>query len=106
MKLIDSKTYFNLAKSFAGECQAYVRYKFVEYGARFNKFENIAQIIDKIAYNEFNHARMLYTKIQSASKETIANIDICTGFPFKEKWDLCENLRLIAEDEDAEADTY
>lgn len=106
MKLIDSKTYFNLAKSFAGECQAYVRYKFVEYGARFNKFENIAQIIDKIAYNEFNHARMLYTKIQSASKETIANIDICTGFPFKEKWDLCENLKLIAEDEDAEADTY
>ena len=79
MKLIDSKTYFNLAKSFAGECQAYVRYKFVEYGARFNKFENIAQIIDKIAYNEFNHARMLYTKIQSASKETIANIDIVSG---------------------------
>ncbi|MBR2433674.1 MAG: hypothetical protein IKB21_03640, partial [Clostridia bacterium] len=81
MKLIDSKTYLNLAKSFAGECQAYVRYKFVEYGARYNKLENIAQIVDKIAYNEFNHARVLYTKIQSASKDTIANIEVCTGYP-------------------------
>lgn len=102
MKLIDSKTYLNLAKAFAGESQAYIRYKFIEYGARFNKHENIAQIVDKIIYQEFNHARMFYTKLQSASKETIANIDICTGFPFKEKWDLQENLRLAAEDEHIE----
>lgn len=102
MKLIDSRTYLNLAKAFAGECQAYVRYKFVEYGARFNKLENVAQIVDKIAYNEFNHARILYTKIQSACKECINNIDISTGFPFREKWDVCENMRLVAEDEHME----
>lgn len=106
MKLIDSKTYLNLAKSFAGECQAYVRYKFVEYGARYNKLENIAQIIDKIAYNEFNHARVLYTKIQSASKNTIENIEVCTGYPFKEKWDLTENMLLTADDEHEEAEAY
>lgn len=104
MKLIDSKTYLNLAKAFAAECQAYVRYKFIEYGARFNKFENIAQIIDNIAYNEFNHARIIYTKIQSASKETIDNIDVCSGYPFREKWDLCENMKLASEDEHIEAD--
>mgnify|MGYP001053767815 FL=1 len=34
MKLIDSKTLLNLAKSYAGETQAYTRYKFIEYGAR------------------------------------------------------------------------
>jgi rubrerythrin len=104
MKLIESKTYLNLAKAFAGECQAYLRYKFIEYGARYNKMENIAQIVDKIIYNEFNHARMFYTKIQSASKDFIDNIEICSGYPFKEKWDVCENLRLAAEDELAEGE--
>lgn len=99
MKLIDSKTFLNLAKAYAGECQAYVRYKFIEYGARYNKYENIAQIIDSIIYNEFNHARMFYTKIQSASKNLIENIDICSGYPFKEKWNLVDNLLLASEDE-------
>ena len=51
MKLIESKTYLNLAKAFAGECQAYLRYKFIEYGARYNKMENIAQIVDKIIWD-------------------------------------------------------
>ena len=34
MKLIESKTYYNLAKAYAGECQAKTRYEFIEYGAR------------------------------------------------------------------------
>ena len=99
MQLIDSKTYLNLARSYAGECQAQVRYKFIEYGARYNKHENIAQIIDKIIYNEFNHARMFYTFIQNSSKETIENLEVCTGYPFKQKWNLEENLLLASEDE-------
>ncbi len=99
MKLIDSKTYKNLAKSYAGECQAHIRYKFIEYGARMQGYKTLAAIIDKVVYNEFNHARMFYTCIQDASKETINNIDISCGYPFKEKWDLQENLRLAAEDE-------
>jgi len=102
MKLIESKTFLNLAKAYAGESQAYIRYKFIEYGARYNKYENIAQIIDNLIYNEFNHARMFYTKIQSASKDTIDNIDICSGYPFKEKWDLQENLLLASQDEHME----
>ena len=102
MKLIESKTFLNLAKAFAGESQAYIRYKFIEYGARYNGHENIAQIVDKIIYNEFNHARMFYTKLQEASKEEISNIDICAGYPFKEKWDLLDNLRIAAEDEHEE----
>lgn len=31
MKLCESKTYQNLAKSYAGECQARTRYEFIEY---------------------------------------------------------------------------
>lgn len=103
MKLIESKTYLNLAKAFAGECQAQNRYKFIEYGARMAGYHNIADIIDKLIYQEFNHARMFYIKIQDACKDTIKNIDICSGYPFKEKWDLEENLRLASEDEEHEA---
>lgn len=106
MKLKDSKTYLNLARAFAGECQARTRYEFAEYGFRYNGYEAIATIIDKIAYQEFNHARMLYTFIQQADQKQINNIDICAGYPFKEKWDLEENLKLLAEDENDEAKIY
>lgn len=106
MKLIESKTYKNLARAFAGECMAQTRYKFVEYGARKQGFVTLAEVIDTVIYQEFNHARMLYTFIESASDGIIPNIDISAGFPFKEKWNLLENLKLAAEDEDNEAKIY
>ena len=96
----------NLARAYAGECQARTRYEFVEYGFRYNGYEAIATIIDKIAYQEFNHARMLYTFIQDAELKQIDNIDVCAGFPFKEKWELANNLKLLAEDERDEANVY
>lgn len=99
MELIKSKTFKNLAASYAGECQAQTRYKFLEYGARNEGYEALAQLIDKVVYNEFNHARMFYTFIQKASKKQIANIDVASGYPFKQKWNLAENLALAAEDE-------
>ena len=106
MQLKDSKTYFNLARSYSGECQALTRYKFIEYGARYNGYNTLAEIVDKIVYNEFNHARIIYTKIQDASNEQIDNIDICAGTPFRQKWDLTENLRLAALDEEKEVTIY
>lgn len=102
MNLKESKTYNNLAKTYAGECQAYIRYKFIEYGARMQGYECLAEIIDTVVFNEFNHARMFYTFIQKADNKTIDNIDISSGYPFKEKWDLVENLKLAAEDESFE----
>lgn len=106
MKLIDSKTFSNLARAYAGETQAMTRYKFVEYGARNEGYNALAEVIDKVVYNEFNHARVLYTFIQQASNKTIENIEICAGYPFKEKWDLEQNLKLAAEDEESEVKTY
>ena len=49
---------------------------------------------------------MLYTKIQDASDKEIVNIDIASGYPFKQKWDLVENLKLAEEDEKAEIEIY
>lgn len=106
MKLKDSKTFLNLARAYAGECQARTRYEFVEYGARYNGQKALADIIDKIAYQEFNHARMLYTALQEAEMKEIKNIEINAGFPFKEKWDLVNNLKFLAEDEHDEAQNY
>ena len=103
MELIESKTLNNLAKAYAGECQARTRYEFIEYGARRQGYTCLADMIDKVAYNEFNHARMFYTYIQKASDKVIDNIEICTGYPFKEKWDIKENLRIASEDEHLEA---
>lgn len=102
MQLTGSKTLTNLARAFAGECQAHVRYKFIEYGARVQGYSCLAEVIDKIVYNEFNHARMFYTFIQRSNEKLIDDLQVCGGFPFKEKWDLVQNLRLAAEDEERE----
>ena len=106
MKLKDSKTYLNLAKAYASECQARTRYEFIEYGARYNDYKNIADIIDEIVYQEFNHARMLYTVIQDGEDKQIDNISYPANFPFREKWDLEENLRLASLDESHESEMY
>lgn len=104
MELEKSKTILNLAKAFAGECMARARYEYIEYGARQQGYTALAEVVDKIAYNEFNHSRMFYSFIQSAGKRTLDNIDVQSGYPFREKWDLTENLRLAAEDELDEAE--
>ncbi|MDE6188774.1 MAG: rubrerythrin family protein [Clostridia bacterium] len=104
MKLKDSQTFKNLARAFAGECQARTRYEFIEYGARKQGYKALADIIDKIAYQEFTHARMIYSFIQSADTKTIDNIEICTGYPFRQKWDLMDNLKFASEDEGVEAE--
>lgn len=106
MKLIDSKTLSNLARAYAGETQALTRYRFIEYGARNEGYSALAEVVDKVVYNEFNHARVLYTFIQQASTKTIENIDVSAGYPFKEKWNLEENLKLAAEDEENEVKIY
>lgn len=106
MKLKDSQTYQNLAFAYMGECAARTRYEFIEYGARNEGYKCLAELIDKIVYNEFNHARMFYTKLQDADEEMIKNIEICRGYPFKEKWDLIENLKIAAEDEKTEVALY
>ncbi len=102
--LKNSKTYENLARAFAGECQAHVRYMFIEYGARNEGYVALSEIIDKVVYEEFNHARMLYSFLQTADENVIKNIDIPAGFPFKQKWNLLDNLAFAAEDEKNEAE--
>lgn len=106
MQLKDSKTFQNLAKAYSGECQAQIRYKFIEYGARMAGYTALSEVVDKVVYNEFNHARMFYTEIQKASKEPIEKIEYCMDTPFKEKWDLVDNLLFASQDEENETKLY
>ena len=106
MQLKESRTYQNLKKAYVAECSARTRYEFVEYGQRMAGYESLARITDRIAYQEFNHARMLYTKIEDANKEIIDNEEIKVSLPFRQKWDMLENLKLIAQDEEDEAKFY
>ena len=106
MELKNSKTFENLKKAFIAECSARTRYEFVEYGQRAKGYESLAKITDEIAYQEFNHARMLYTYIEKVTNQTIDNEEICVSLPFRQRWDMEENLRLSAKDEGDEAVFY
>lgn len=103
MNLLKSQTFVNLAKAFAGETQARTRYEFMEYGMRNEGYKAMAEIVDTVAYQEFNHARMFYTFLQKADNAPIKNVEICTGYPFKQKWVILDNLKFAAEDEKEEA---
>ena len=103
MELKNSRTYQNLINSFAGECQSHVRYKFMAYGAKTAKLYEVECALNEISKNEFYHARMFYTAIQNANGNIINNLNVNAGYPFKEKWDLLQNLELAAETEYAES---
>lgn len=106
MELKNSETYKNLARAYAGECMAKTRYEFVKYGAEQENYKAMAKVIGEIIVQEFNHARMLYTFIQSATDKTIDNIEFTASVPFREKWNLVDNLRLASEDEANEVLLY
>lgn len=104
MQLKNSKTFENLAKAYAGECMARTRYEYMAYGADQQGLTQLAKRLKDVAYQEFNHSRMFYSFIQTADKKPIDNIDICSGYPFKEKWELLDNLKFAQEDEENEAE--
>ncbi len=102
MELKNSLTLQNLVNAYAGEAQAHVRYKFLAHGAKERKLFELEKRVKTLARNEFNHARMFYTAIQSADSATFANLNVCSGYPFKEKWDFVKNFELAAQNESEE----
>lgn len=105
MELKNSKTFTNLARAYVGESCARNRYDMLALLARKEGYTMLAEQIEKIAWNEFQHSRMLFSFIDSADPHVIENIEIRAGFPFKEKLkSLVGNLNLAAEDEAIEAE--
>ncbi len=102
MDFTKTQTFYNLAKSFAGECQAGMRYQFAAKAAMAQGLESLANTIRTIAKNETNHAKVFFQAIQqnAGSQE---NINIDAGYPFH-TGTLAEQLNFAANDERNEAE--
>ncbi|MFV0517020.1 MAG: rubrerythrin family protein [Aminipila sp.] len=105
MELKNSQTFKNLINAYAGECQAHVRYQFLSHAAKQRQLFEVQKAIDVITKNEFNHARMFYTAIQSADSNVLENLEVCGGYPFKEKWDFIQNFEFAISNETDEHST-
>ena len=63
MQFDQTETYKNLARSFAGECQAGMRYQMIAKLAMQEKMKTLADAIRTIAKNETVHATQFFNKI-------------------------------------------
>ena len=100
MQFDETKTYRNLARRFAGESQAGMRYQLVAKLATKQGYATLANAIKVLAKNETEHARRFFEEL-SKRGEKLDNIDLDAGYPFH-SGDLGESLALAADDEHEE----
>ena len=97
MHFDETQTYLNLARSFAGESQAGMRYQLIAREATAQGYIALADEIKVLAKNETVHARRFFEELTKRG-EKLVNIVIDAGYPYH-TGNLCEMLRLAAEDE-------
>ena len=103
MDFTQTQTYFNLARSFAGECQAGMRYQLIARDATAAGLTALADALRTIAKNETNHARVFFeTLIKYAGSRDDIRVD--AGYPFH-TGTIAESLLFAAEDEKSEHET-
>ena len=102
MQFENTETFKNLARSFAGECQAGMRYQMIAKLAMKEKLKTLSDAIKTIAKNETLHATQFFNKIieKTGSRE---NITFEAGYPFH-AGTLEEGLKFAAMDEKAETE--
>ena len=78
MQFENTETYKNLARSFAGECQAGMRYQMIAKLAMQEKMKTLADTIKAIAKNETLHATQFFNKMieKTGSKEALGYIKL------------------------------
>lgn len=100
----DTKTYKNLARSFAGECQAGARYQFLSKQCLKEGYNFLSNTIKTLAKNEMAHAKTFFDLIVNNCDNVVTNIDINAGFPFK-YGELVDHFKYTMEDEETESKT-
>lgn len=103
MQFDETKTYKNLARGFAGESQAGMRYQLIARAATQQGYIELANVIKSIAKNETVHARRFFEELSKRGQE-LDNIVLDAGYPYH-TGDLKECLRLAAKDERSEFET-
>ncbi len=96
----NTETFKNLARSFAGECQAGMRYQMIAKLAMKEKLKTLSDAIRTIAKNETLHATQFFNKIieKTGNRE---NVQFDAGYPFH-IGTLAESLKFAANDERSE----
>lgn len=97
MQFDKTKTYSNLARSFAGESQAGMRYQLIAQAATAQGYQTLADTVKVLAKNETEHARRFFEELNKRG-EYLDNIELDAGYPFH-SGDIAESLALAAEDE-------
>lgn len=100
MQFDDTKTYRNLARSFAGESQAGMRYQLIAREANKQGYVTLSETIKTLAKNETVHARRFFEELNKRG-QYLDNIDLDAGYPFH-SGDLGKSLALAADDEHQE----
>ena len=98
----NTETFKNLARSFAGECQAGMRYQMVAKLAMKEGYKTLADAVRTIAKNETLHATQFFNKLieKTGSRE---NVILDAGYPFH-AGTLEEGLKFSAMDERSETE--
>ena len=100
MQFENTETFKNLARSFAGECQAGMRYQMIAKLAMKEGLKTLSDTIKTIAKNETLHATQFFNKMieKTGSRE---NVSFDAGYPFH-MGTLEESLKFAAADEHSE----
>ncbi len=100
MQFDETKTYRNLARSFAGESQAGMRYQLIARAATQQGYVALADAVKVLAKNETVHARRFFEELNKRG-EYLENIDLDAGYPYH-GGDIAQSLAFAAEDEKKE----
>jgi rubrerythrin len=100
MQFDETKTYLNLARGFAGESQAGMRYQLIARTAEGQGYAELSNVIKTIAKNETVHARRFFEELTKRGQK-LDNINLDAGYPYH-SGDLGECLKLAAKDEKSE----
>ena len=102
MDFTKTQTYLNLARSFAGECQAGMRYQLTARQAMHEGYKILADTVKTIAKNETNHARVFFEAIiKNAGSRDDIHVD--AHYPFH-AGTTAQNLQFAAIDEQDESE--
>lgn len=97
MQFENTETFKNLARAFAGECQAGMRYQMIAKLAMKENLKTLSDTVRTVAKNETLHATQFFNKIieKTGSRDNIA---FDAGYPFH-MGSLEESLKFAAQDE-------
>ena len=102
MEFNQTKTYRNLASSFASECQAGMRYQMIAQLALQQGYQTLSDEIKKIAKNETVHAKRFFDLL-IAHNGNRKSVPVNAGYPF-ESGTIEEMLKFASESERNESE--